>query len=165
VALPLKAHTTFGAGEVGEEWSMDKDRAGDILHGVTTRVPPARTIYKDLTVPEEIADIRVWDSKRKDYELVEGTHWGFGITLLHRDRDIVRKLLKQSVNQTTDPLSPHLLAALLRGFFGGRSYTRLYNLGGSRGWRVNSIDFLQHRLEAMKGKFSQIECLTLCILF
>jgi hypothetical protein len=148
VPLPVAAPVTFGSGEEGEAWRMDASTPGDILYGVATPVPPARSVYATLDVGTEIPRISVWNRAAVGQEFLPGTHWGSGITLLDRDRSIIRDLLAKSPGQ----LSPHLLAALLRGFFGGRSYVRLYNLGGSQGSRTSSVPFLQKRLDAIKGE-------------
>jgi hypothetical protein len=131
---------------------MDAASPGDLLYGVYTPVPPARSIYAGMEVGQAISNVAVWSKEHLAIEELPGTHWGSGVTLLDRDRDIIRGLLDEVLRSPGQALSPHLLSALLRGFFGGRSYVRLYNLGGSRGSRTANVPFLQKRLDAIKGE-------------
>jgi hypothetical protein len=153
IKFPRDMPVTFGSGEAGEDFRFDKVEAGDILHGVEDSVPPVRSIWKRLQVGAMVPDVRVWNNRLGEHETVRGTHWGFGVVLLDRDAARIRRLLRIDLATEEQKLSPLTLGALLRGFFPGRSYVRLYSLGGSQGSRLNKSPFLFYRLEAIQRKF------------
>lgn len=63
-----------------------------------------------------------------------------------------------ALTQVTVSLSDNDLAfgskvmnSMLRSFFPGRSYVRLFTIGGGRGYRIASVPFLNARMKAMIG--------------
>jgi hypothetical protein len=150
---PRETPIRYGSAELGEQFRLDCSEPGEILYGVDDPVPPARAEWAHLGVGQELQKVRVWSRVLGDDEFVPGTHWGDGIVLLNRDRDRIRAFLHDDLSTKTQKLSALTLNAILRGFFSGRSYVRLYSFGGSRGTRKFKEPFIFARLEAINRKF------------
>jgi hypothetical protein len=143
--------TTYGSGEHGESFRVERESPGDILPGVYDVVPAARSTWENIEIGGPVPEFQLWNFTLGHLEAVSGVHWGFGIVLLDRDATRIRPLLHADFR--TKGLSPHTLSALLRGFFPGRSYCRLYFLGGSRGVRLNKYPYMYWRLEAIRSEY------------
>lgn len=152
--FPRGTPVYFGSGEEpGEEFLFETAEPGDIFPGVYDPVPSARKEWHDLDIGEMIPEITLRDPNDGTIQKVQGTHYGYGIALLDRDRVRIRRLLHRDLSTVEQKISPHTLNACLRGFFPGRSYVRLYSLGGSRGTRKSKEPFLWCRLHAITRKF------------
>lgn len=147
---------TFGSGESGEEFLAANQPPGDIVPGVLRAVPPASSGFAEMPVGGNVFT-RIQEVDGPEISL-PATHWGKGIVLLDRDRDLCRDALRNVLlntgsrwvqNQGYVALHNHLL----RSFFFGRSYARLYALGSYRGYRTVHVPFLHNRLEAIQRKF------------
>lgn len=95
--------------------------------------------------------------------LLPGSHWGHGIVLLDRDREVIRPLLwAQFAAPSEEEEFGHsfwspwnlLLNNLLRGFFYGRTYIRMFGLGAYAGYRVANVPFVNLRMEAIIGELN-----------
>lgn len=133
---------------------MDQAAPGEILPGIEDAVPPARSEWENLAIGEIIPNVRVWSKKKNDYETLPGSHFGSGVVILDRDAVRTREFIRKDLETPSQKLSPHTLASLLQSFFGGHSYTRLYQMGASRGTRLNKNPFLYSRLECIRGMLS-----------
>lgn len=79
LVLPEGADVTYGSGEEGEEYDMERADPGDIVPGILDPVPAARTKYSSL---KKGASLWV----KMNGEKLKATHWGHGVVLLDRDR-------------------------------------------------------------------------------
>jgi len=88
LVLPRGAPANFGSGELGEDWLTEDFEPGEIVYGVSRRVPPAYSVrFANTPVGSEVTVVVEGKS-------LAGTHWGDGIVLLDRDKSwILTRLL------------------------------------------------------------------------
>jgi len=80
LVLPRGAPANFGSGELGEDWLTEDLEPGEIVYGVSRRVPPAYSVrFANTPVGSEVTVV-------VEGESLAGTHWGDGIVLLDRDK-------------------------------------------------------------------------------
>lgn len=144
-------------------WGFDKPRlkaaeyAGDICPGVTLVTPPAQDKLSQYKIGCQV-NYTVSASPgskvgRKD-RMVSGTHWGDGILLRDEERVVLQDQLRRDVFGTEEKeLTPGLVAHLLRAFWPGRTYVRLFKFCGRKGKKLS--EFHLARMAAVFREFAE----------
>lgn len=152
LALPEDAPINYDVPNGG----FDMSPPADIVPGVSTNVPAAHPDYNGCWSVAMDVGIEVADGCQKDRHRVMSTHWGYGICLLNRDRFRIEECLQRDLRRPQREVSTDCVNELLRGFFPGRSYVRLYFIGSRTTTRLEHYPFVFGRLQAMRSEWIQV---------
>jgi hypothetical protein len=148
IVMPENAPVNFGDGSMGED-RLDRADPGEIVPGLATYVPVASPLNFAHIPDGAPCTAPVWNPATKRYVNLPGTHWGNGIVLLDRDRNLIKKALFKEMDEGAEDFGTRTANLVLRSFFPGRSYVRLFNYMGSNAFRIEETEFLHFRCNAM----------------